>query len=143
MTRVDFYILPDADEARRQTYVCRVVDKAFRLGHRVWIHVPDPERARALDERLWTFRQDSFLPHERVTDGPADADCPVLLAASDEPDDTRELLVNEHAEVPAFFSRFARVAEFINHDPDVRRLGRERYAFYRDRGYELHYHKVD
>jgi len=143
MTRVDFYILPDDDEARRQAYLCRLVDKAYRLGHRVWVHVPDAGRAAALDDRMWTFRQDSFLPHERVADGNADPACPVIVAGDGEPDDGREMLVNEHAEVPAFFSRFERVAEIINHDAESRRLGRERYAFYRDRGYELHHHEVD
>ena len=140
MTRVDFYILPDADEARRQTYLCRLVDKAYRLGHRVWVHVPAGGRAEALDDRLWTFSQGSFVPHER-SDG-EDPDCPIVLAAGQEPASDRDLLVNEAAEVPAFFSRFPRVAEIINQDAETRRLGRERYAFYRDRGYELHHHEV-
>lgn len=142
MTRVDFYILPDADEDRRQVYLCRLVDKAYRLGHRVWIHVPEATRAAALDDRLWSFNQGSFLPHERAGAEDADPDCPVVLAEAGEPGDARELLVNEDAEVPAFFTRFERVAEVINQDEETRRRGRERYAFYRDGGHELHYHKV-
>lgn len=140
MTRVDFYILPDADEARRQTYLCRLVDKAYRLGHRVWVHVPVEDRAQALDDRLWTFSQGSFVPHERCSGD--EPDCPVVLGVGVEPAGERELLVNEDDEVPAFFSRFRRVAEVINQDDDIRRRGRERYIFYRDRGYELHHHEV-
>lgn len=139
MTRVDFYILPDDDEDRRQVYLCRLVDKAWRMGNRVWIHVPEDARAEALDERLWTFSEGSFLPHERSGEG-AD-DCPVILGGGD-PDSARELLVNEDAEVPSFFSRFERVAEVINQDPESKSKGRARYAFYRDRGYELHHHEV-
>lgn len=140
MPRVDFYILPDDDEARRQTYVCRLVDKAYRLGHRVWIHTPVADHAAALDERLWTFSQGSFVPHERAeSDEP---DCPVVLAQSLEPSDERQLLVNEGSEVPTFFEGFARVAEIVNQDEGLRRRSRERYAFYRDRGYELHHHRV-
>ena len=139
MTRVDFYILGDDDEAARQTYLCRLVDKAYRLGHRVWIHVPADERAAALDDRLWTFSQGSFVPHER---GDAGTDCAVVLAGDAGPADERELLVNEGAEVPAFCERFARVAEVVNQAPEARRLGRERYAYYRDHGYELHHHRV-
>lgn len=139
MTRVDFYILPDADEDRRQLYLCRLVDKAWRMGNRVWIHVPGDKRAEALDERLWTFSEGSFLPHERAADGASD--CPVILGEGD-PDSARELLVNEDTEVPSFFSRFQRVAEVINQDPESKSQGRARYAFYRDRGYELHHHEV-
>ena len=141
MTRVDFYILPDADEDRRQVYLCRLVEKAWRMGHRIWIHAPAAPRAEALDERLWTFSQSSFLPHERAEDGDVDGECPVILGAG-EPTDERQLLVNEDAEVPSFFSRVARVAEVINQDAETKRHGRSRYAFYRDRGYELHYHNV-
>lgn len=141
MTRVDFYILPDADEDRRRVYLCRLVDKAYRLGHRVWIHVPAPELASALDERLWTFSQGSFVPHERAEPGEPDERCPVLLGGA-EPDAERQLLVNEGSEVPPFFSRFERVAEVINQADESRRHGRDRYAFYRDRGYELHHHRV-
>lgn len=142
MTRVDFYILPDTDEDRRQVYLCRLVDKAYRLGHHVWIHVPEASRAAALDDRLWSFNQGSFLPHERAGDDDADPDCPVVLGGPGEPDGARALLVNEDHEVPPFFARFERVAEVVNQDDETRRRGRERYAFYRDRGYELHYHKV-
>ncbi len=141
MTRVDFYILPDENEDRRQVYLCRLVDKAWRTGHRTWIHVPAADHAETLDERLWTFSQGSFLPHERVgQDAPDDA-CPVLLGDGD-PCGERQLLVNEDVEVPPFFSRFDRVAEVINQNPERKQAGRTRYAFYRDRGYELHYHKV-
>lgn len=141
MTRVDFYILPDADEDRRQVYMCRLADKAWRMGHRIWIHVPAAARAEMLDERLWTFSQGSFLPHERAEDGAIDSECPVILGAG-EPDGERQLLINDAVEVPPFFSRFERVAEVINQDPESKTGGRARYAFYRDRGYELHYHNV-
>ncbi len=140
MPRVDFYILPDADEHQRQTYLCRLVDKAYRLGHRVWIHTPAADHAAALDERLWTFSQASFVPHERAQ--ASEPDSAVVLGEGLEPAGERALLVNEGSEVPAFFERFARVAEIVNQDEGVRRRSRERYAFYRDRGYELHHHRV-
>lgn len=141
MTRVDFYILPDDDEERRQVYLCRLVDKAWRMGNRVWIHLPGDGRAEALDERLWTFSDSSFLPHERADGGASSNDCPVIIGDG-EPDSARQLLVNEDTEVPSFFSRFERVAEVINQDTESKSRGRTRYAFYRDRGYELHHHEV-
>lgn len=142
MTRVDFYILPDADEDRRQVYLCRLVEKAWRTGHRIWIHIPEPGRAAALDERLWTFSQGSFVPHERAGDEPADPSCPILLGGG-EPDAERQLLVNEGTEVPACCERFHRIAEVVNQADKTRRPGRDRYAAYRDRGYELHHHRVN
>ncbi|MDX1610273.1 MAG: DNA polymerase III subunit chi [Halofilum sp. (in: g-proteobacteria)] len=137
--RVDFYVLDDADEDRRQVYLCRVVEKATRQGHSVWIHAP--VTATALDERLWTFSQGSFVAHELA--GPdADAECPVLIGDRGEPDAARDVLVNDSGEVPPFLESFGRVAEVINADPESRRRGRERFRQYRERGYELQHHEV-
>lgn len=141
MTRVDFYVLNEADEDRREAYLCRVVDKAYRLGHRVWLHVPAEARAAALDERLWTFSQQSFLPHERIADD--DGSSPVVIGDGREPGDDYGLLINEDAEVPPFFARFGRVAEFVDQSADTRRRGRANYAYYREQGCELHVHRFD
>ena len=140
--RVDFYILPDADEDRRQVYLCRIVDKAYRLGHRIWIHAPANARAAALDDRLWTFSQESFVAHDR-SGGETALAAPVVIGDGEEPDGDRALLINEDEEIPAFTDRFARIAEVINQDDAIRRSGRAHYAYYRDQGFELHYHRIE
>jgi DNA polymerase-3 subunit chi len=141
-TRVDFYILPDADEDRRQVYLCRIADKAWRLGHRIWIHAPANAHAAALDERLWTFSQESFVAHDR-SGGETALAAPVVIGDGEEPDSDRALLINEDEDIPAFADRFARIAEVINQEDTTRRRGRSHYASYRDRGFELHYHRID
>lgn len=141
MTRVDFYILSDADEDRREVCLCRVVDKAYRLGHRAWLHVPADARAAALDERLWTFSQQSFLPHDRVAND--DGTSPVVIGDGREPGDGYSLLVNEDSAVPSFYTRFERVAEFVDQSEETRRHGRANYAYYRQQGCELHVHRFD
>lgn len=142
MPRVDFYILSDADEDRRQVYLCRVVDKAYRLDHRVWIHAPASGHAAALDERLWTFSQESFVAHERAG-GDGAAGAAVVIGDGAEADTDRAMLVNEATEVPGFAARFERIAEVVNSDDAVRRRGRAHFQYYRDQGFELHYHRVD
>lgn len=140
MARVDFYILPDVDEQRRQSYLCRVVDKATREGLRVWVHAPDS--ARAIDERLWSFSQGSFVPHEFAGDE-ADPECPVLIGSSGEPDDERDFLINDGEGVPSFLARFERIAEVVSADPESRKRAREHFRQYRDEGHELHHHEVE
>lgn len=142
VTRVDFYILPDADEHRRQVYLCRVIDKAYRTGHRIWVHAPANDRATALDERLWTFAQGSFVAHDR-SGGETALAAPVVIGDGEEPDGGRALLINEDEEIPPFAGRFTRIAEVINQDDVTRRRGRAHYVYYRDAGFELHYHRVE
>ena len=53
-----------------------------------------------------------------------------------------DVLVNLTDTVPLFFSRFERVVELIGATDGERALGRERYRFYRDRGYPLQTHHL-
>lgn len=142
MTRVDFYILPDAEPRERDLFTCRLVDKAWRHGMRVWLHCSDAGDVARMDELLWTFREDAFLPHDRVEQ--ADAQTPVLLAHDREPPEGAviPMLVNRAVEAPLFFSRFERLAEVVNQEPAIRAAGRARWAFYRDRGYPLNHHAM-
>lgn len=138
MTNVDFYIL--ASGAREQT-ACKLAEKAWSLGHRVYIHTSSAEQARHMDDLLWTFRDGSFLPHEQYQVGQEDAS-PILIGADDAPDTTSDVLINLAQDVPLFFSRFLRVAEIIGSDDAAKNSGRERFRFYRDRGYPLNTHNL-
>ncbi len=141
MTRVDFYVLSAADAGARDLIACRLVEKAYKLGRKVYIHTESPEQARRLDDLLWTFRPGSFVPH---TQHPAEseADVPVLIGHDAPPEHDSDVLVNLGAEVPAFFSRFERVAELVDQSAEHKQRARERFRFYRDRGYDLHTHNL-
>lgn len=140
MTQVDFYVLADDSARARLQFACRLADKAYRLGHRVYIHTESPEQTQELDTLLWTFQQNSFVPHETVQDA-GDNKPPVLLSHDTEPD-ASQVMINLAAEVPLFFSRFERVAELVNADNTVRQQGRGRYSFYKERGYPLRTHEI-
>ena len=141
MTEVDFYILDSNDVRQRAQFACRLTDKAYRLGHRVYIHTASPEQTRELDDLLWTFQQNSFIPHA-VFQANGDNTPPVQLGHDGEPDASHAVLINLAAEVPLFFSRFERVAELVNGEESVRRQSRRRYSFYKERGYPLRTHEI-
>lgn len=141
MTRVDFYVLGEADAGGAEALACRLTEKIYKLGHRIYVHAGSEEQAQRIDALLWTFRAGSFVPHARR--GEADADeVPVLIGSDAEPDPHNQVLVNLAPEVPNFFSRFERVAEVVTADPAHRTQAREKFRFYRDRGYELQTHNL-
>jgi DNA polymerase-3 subunit chi len=139
MTRVDFYVLQTAEPAERLRTAMRIADKAFGQGRRVFINAADRDQARALDEQLWSFRPASFLPHALHGAAPAE---PIAIGWGQEPDGHNDLLINLQLDVPAFFSRFDRVAEVVTQDPDSLAALRNSYRFYRERGYELAKHNL-
>ncbi|MDD2700013.1 MAG: DNA polymerase III subunit chi [Sideroxydans sp.] len=131
MTRVDFYT---GSEDKLRT-ACQLSQKAMQSGMRVLLHVPDAETANRLDKLLWHYPPTAFMPHCHSGDAEA-GDMPVVIAC-DENFPHSELLISLHDECPTFFSRFERVIEIVGHDAEDAARGRNRFKFYRDRGYEL------
>ena len=141
MTRVSFYILKGSKEHDRQVFACRLIEKAHAQGNHIYIHADNAEQAEQFNQLLWSFRPDSFVPHQLSND-PLDTDCPVLIGYDSSPPRLMNLLINLSPEQPLFFSQFERVAEFINDDDIIKAQGRERYRFYQQRGYDLESHKL-
>ncbi|MDT8372091.1 MAG: DNA polymerase III subunit chi, partial [Gammaproteobacteria bacterium] len=83
MTRISFYLLKGDDIDNRQVYACRLAEKAYTLGHHVYIHTNSAVECKQIDHALWSFRADSFVPHLIVND--RNTDCPVLIGYDSKP----------------------------------------------------------
>lgn len=139
MTRIDFYLLTSTSPDLRLDYACRLAHKAWSKGHRVYLNCTDAEQTETLDRLLWSFRADAFLPHDLAADDPAAA---VVCGTGEPPAAHNDLLINLADSTAEAFSRFTRMAEIvIEHDP-VRLPARERFRFYRERGYPLKTHQI-
>ena len=141
MTQVDFYVLGSSTGGNRYLVACRIADKAWQQGHRVLINTGSREDARHMDRLLWTFRDQSFIPHGLIETAKPALN-PILIGGSGDAGDEHDVLVNLAEEVPSFFSRFARVAECVDNDASVRQSGRRRFRYYRDHGYPLKTHEL-
>jgi len=131
MTSVDFHFnAPD-----KLHYGGRLLRKIYRSGQRAVVF-GDPLAIAEFDRLLWTFSALDFIPHVSVGDPLADR-TPVLLCS--EPAETAhiDLLVNLSSSTPAFFSRFERLIEVVGTDETDRAAARDRWRFYKDRGYAV------
>ena len=145
MTRIDFYVLEDDTAGARERFACRLVEKAWRLKHKVYVHAATRDEAERLDRLMWTFSDRSFLPHVLEApdmDAELAAASPVRIGAGSEPAFDAGFLVNLDERIPLFFSRFERVAEIVAGGDQHRAQARERFRFYRDRGYTLETHSI-
>lgn len=60
-----------------------LVERTVERGWRAVVQSGSPERLEAIDTLLWTFREDSFIPHGTAKDGPP-AEQPVFLTTTEE-----------------------------------------------------------
>jgi len=145
MTRVDFYVVDDNSETARWRVACRLAEKANSLGHAVHVHTSNKNQASDLDRFMWTYRDGSFVPHALIGDPLGESTAtpaPVLIGTGEEPKTDTEILINLCSEVPGFFSRMDRVMEIVGGDEQTRAAARERFKFYRERGYDLKSHNL-
>ncbi len=142
MARVDFYILNQAGQHSRQTFACRLAEKAYRLQNTVHIQAGSRADADRLDELLWTFRDGSFVPHEVLGSAPEDPASPVTIGCDDTSRADCDLLINLGESIPDSASSFPRVAEVVTSDEDSKTQSRQRFVDYRDQGHTLNTHKL-
>lgn len=137
MTRITFYFnAPDKLDVAR-----KLAAKAIQGGQRALVYTPDPAQAQVADQVFWTAQQLSFLPHVRCGH-PLAAETPVLIG--DDPDalGQADVLINLASEPPAFFGRFDRLLEIVTTDPADRDRARERFRYFKERGYALDTHDL-
>jgi DNA polymerase-3 subunit chi len=102
----------------------------------VLVYAPEAETATRLDRILWTQPQLSFVPH-CFADSPLASETPILLTASLDTPPQEACLLNLANELPSAFSRFEHVVEIVSTDDSDKLPARERFKFYRERGYVI------
>lgn len=135
MPRSDFYILPSDDSDSRRRFLCKVLEKVHGLGHRIYIRAGDEAAAKQLDELLWDYRADSFLPHSLIAEG---LGSPIEIGHGDSLPQHREVYVNMALEASELSLSFERIIEVVIQQDEILEATRNNYRRYQQRGYEIH-----
>jgi DNA polymerase-3 subunit chi len=137
MTQIDFYSHAD----NKLQVACSLSAQALERTLRVMIYTADADATDKLDKLMWCYPAIGFIPHCRAADRLAE-ETPVIIDHLAEPLLHDQVLLNLHPDYPPFFSRFQRLIEIVGTDEKDRQAGRERFRFYRDRGYEVRHHDL-
>jgi DNA polymerase-3 subunit chi len=137
MTTIDFY----THVSDRIDVAAKLVAKALAGHGHVRVLTADPAMTDALDRLLWVVTATGFLPHCRLSSALA-AETPVWIDHVLEHQGPAAVLINMQASPPPFFSRFERLAEIVGTQEDDVVAARERFRFYRERGYDLRTHRL-
>ena len=144
MTRVpraDFYLI-QKERFREEPLllVCELAKKAHAANLPTLVLARDTAQAEALDDLLWSFDADEYLPHQIAGMDESDDDTPILIATPDMDIPARPLLVNLRDAAPA--GTFDRVLEVVPADPSARSPLRERWKHYQALGFEVKHHDM-
>lgn len=137
MTQIDFYTGVD-DKLHT---ACRLAAKAFSLNLRVMVFCSEAETAQRFDRLLWMTPATGFIPHCFSGD-PLAPVTPIIVDHDSGDPSHDQVLLNLRSEWPSFFSRFQRLIEIVTLNDEDRATARERFKFYRDRGYEIRTHDL-
>ena len=141
MPQVDFYILHTPGKLETQRFACRLIDKVWHQGFRIFVQTDSLVQAKQLDDLLWTFKQDSFIPHTLLSEA-QQMPAPIYIGYDDQFSEDAQVLVNLTETVPSFFEQFQRVAECVGNTATARESGRARYRIYKELTNELKSHDI-
>ena len=145
MTESVFYILNSSQPRERYIVACKITEKAYKLGKRVFILTSTAEESQALDNLLWSFKQGSFIPHE-IVDSTQQQTTEVLpnsvLIGASTSTTSATVLINLSTELPDNMDRFERIVEIIDQDVQIKQAGRQRYKAYQSQNFQLKTHNL-
>jgi DNA polymerase III subunit chi len=121
-----------------------LLEKSLERGWRVVVQSTSLERAEALDTHLWTYSDDSFLPHAtwRVADA---SDQPIILSIDDgNPNRANVRFLVDNAALPEDCASYERVVLVFNgEDTEAVAAARENWTACKAQGFEVTYWQTD
>jgi DNA polymerase III subunit chi len=141
MTEILFYHLKGQTP---EQVLPALLQKSLERGWRVVVQASSEERIEALDAHLWTWRDDSFLPHGTWREAEATQQ-PILLTVSDHnPNGATVRFLVDGALMPENVSAYERVVLlFDGEDPDAVDAARARWSEAKSAGFEVTYWQAD
>jgi DNA polymerase-3 subunit chi len=141
MTEILFYQLKGQTP---EQVLPALLQKSLDRGWRVVVQGSSEERIEALDTHLWTWRDDSFLPHGTWRDAEA-AQQPILLTLYDHnPNGASVRFLFEGAAMPGDAKAYERIVLlFDGEDPDAIDAARAHWSDAKSAGFEVTYWQAD
>ena len=132
MTKVDFYFnVPD-----KLSKTVQLCEESLVKGRQAMIFTESEAMNAAIQAMLWQHSATSFLANS-TADSDQHTLAPIVLAHHGERLCQDDVLINLQKQHPPFFSRFRQLVELVGIDEEDKVAARQRFKFYRDRGYQI------
>lgn len=138
MTRFDFYHL---QESPLEKVLPKLTEKAYATGKNIKILVGTEERVEFINSLLWTYNEESFLPHGSKKDGFAEEQ-PIFISADEKNENHAEILILIDGALPdvQYLTNYERVLNIFDGKSETSlNSAREYWKEIKSLGGELHY----
>ncbi len=136
--KVYFYYLKKDEKDK---WICRLAQQYYEQGKTVCILCASSVHAETIDKLLWTFEEQSFVPHEIVISEAQVSEAPVLIYPKKDDRIHADVLINAQSITGSdigFLSQFGTIIDFADlWDDYLKQMSRERYKILSKIGYEM------
>lgn len=94
MTKIDFYHLQNQT---LENVLPKLLEKSYQLGKKILVKIGNEERVDFINNLLWTYNEESFLPHGSKKDGHAEMQPIWLTSGDDNPNNAEFLFLTDGA----------------------------------------------
>lgn len=116
-------------------YACLQAAYFYRQNQRVFIYTQDQQSAHDIDEMLWAFDPDSFVPHNLIGEGPKQG--AAVEISWQTPTNRRAVLINLTSNVPNFANQFSYLIDFVPSEEVQKEQARNRFRTCRQWGFKV------
>ena len=137
--QVDFYLL-DQPSPGASHIACDLALMAAERNQKIFVITPTETAAEQLDELMWQYPEDRFLPHARSGDQYSGRATIIIGELSDL--NPTDVVINLCPEAVPQLDRFSRVLEIVPYADDQKVASRLKYKTYRSLGFNPRTHKT-
>ncbi|TVT31206.1 DNA polymerase III subunit chi [Marinobacter vinifirmus] len=137
-----FHILAQNTPAARNLHAAKLVDKAWQQGDRVCILCDTEEHAKELDDLLWNFTPEAYIPHSIAKDPTTPCTDPVGILLYPPAATDWDTVIVLSSTLPDDADQYRRLALVAHNDPAVLNLARGHYKQLRGMGIEARVHDM-
>lgn len=141
MPKVDFYLIADNSLENSLNFVCKLLEKAYQQKHHVYVHMNNEAEAHTLDDLLWTFRDEAFIPHH-IANLTTSSISPIIIGYGQKPTQSQDILLNLTKEILPFYNQFNRIIEIVPNESKFKEISRNKFRKYKEDNCELATHDL-
>lgn len=136
----DFYIIPAPNFAESQSFVCRLISKAYQHNCQIVIVTENQTIAQQLDQMLWSFDVTSFIPH--FINNNTKTQIEIGCHRNYQPNVLINMILPKTTTLQPFTASIQRVLQIVPNEFMLKKQAREYYRHLQIAGHKIAIHQI-